>query len=141
MLQEYKPFPPPQQPRKVDLQLESGEYFLSGSQKASRAEGEKVDRQREAVEERKRKREEAFQPPKVCAGTEALGFCRLGLWCWGWLFRFEELGSVGTSGRWRRRICERCSLKVIICLQIFRTCDCEGLALKGSDFGRLCDSV
>jgi ribosomal RNA assembly protein len=27
-VKEYTPFPPPQQPRKEDLQIESGEYFL-----------------------------------------------------------------------------------------------------------------
>jgi ribosomal RNA assembly protein len=32
----YTPFPPPQQPSKIDLQLESGEYFLSAELKAAK---------------------------------------------------------------------------------------------------------
>ena len=64
-MQEYTPFPPPQQPRKVDLEMESGEYFLTATQKASRAEHEKQERQREAQDAKKRKREEPYLPPKV----------------------------------------------------------------------------
>ncbi|CAI5502621.1 unnamed protein product [Closterium sp. Naga37s-1] len=61
----YTPFPPPQQPSKIDLALESGEYFLSAERKAAKKHAEKMEKQEEAVEEKKRKREEAFQPPKV----------------------------------------------------------------------------
>lgn len=37
----YTPFPPPQMPSKIDLQLESGEYFLKASQKEEKAEAKR----------------------------------------------------------------------------------------------------
>jgi ribosomal RNA assembly protein len=57
-------FPPPQQPRKIDLQMASGEYFMKGwEKKAKEKEGKEVVRQ-----EKKRVREEErskdFVPPK-----------------------------------------------------------------------------
>ncbi|KAK6933882.1 Krr1, KH1 domain [Dillenia turbinata] len=61
---EYTPFPPPPQPSKVDLQLESGEYFLSDKKKFAKKWQEKQERQAEKVAENKRKREAAFVPPK-----------------------------------------------------------------------------
>lgn len=60
----YTPFPPPQQPSKVDLQLESGEYFLSAEKKAAKKWQEKQEKQSEKAVENKRKREAAFVPPK-----------------------------------------------------------------------------
>ncbi|XP_058095042.1 KRR1 small subunit processome component [Magnolia sinica] len=60
----YTPFPPPQQPSKVDLQLESGEYFLSDQKKLAKKWQEKQEKQAEKTAENKRKREAAFIPPK-----------------------------------------------------------------------------
>ncbi|CAL1373257.1 unnamed protein product [Linum trigynum] len=61
---EYTPFPPPQQPSKFDIQLETGEYFLSEQKKTAKKWREKQDKQAEKSAENKRKREEAFVPPK-----------------------------------------------------------------------------
>lgn len=60
----YTPFPPPQEKSKVDLQIESGEYFL-GKQARERAEKEKrLEKQQEAKVEKQRARELEFEAPK-----------------------------------------------------------------------------
>ena len=61
---DYTPFPPPQQPSKVDLQLESGEYFLSQEQRTARAKAAQAERQAAKTQERQKQREEAFVAPK-----------------------------------------------------------------------------
>ncbi|XP_024020642.1 KRR1 small subunit processome component [Morus notabilis] len=60
----YTPFPPPQQPSKIDIQLETGEYFLSDKTKSAKKWQEKQEKQAEKTAENKRKREAAFVPPE-----------------------------------------------------------------------------
>ncbi|XP_031384130.1 KRR1 small subunit processome component homolog isoform X2 [Punica granatum] len=60
----YTPFPPPPQPSKIDLQLESGEYFLTNKKKLEKKWLEKQEKQAEKTAENKRKREAAFLPPE-----------------------------------------------------------------------------
>ncbi|CAE6505143.1 unnamed protein product [Rhizoctonia solani] len=59
----YTPFPPAQLPRKVDLELESGEYFLKAKDKQAKEEAKRKAKQAEASAERKKEREEAFVAP------------------------------------------------------------------------------
>jgi ribosomal RNA assembly protein len=60
----YTPFPPPQEKSKVDLQIESGEYFLGKQAKERAVREERIDKQREKKTEKEREREKQFQPPK-----------------------------------------------------------------------------
>ncbi|KAL0736305.1 hypothetical protein Bca4012_012515 [Brassica carinata] len=61
---EYTPFPPPQPPSKVDMQLESGEYFMSNEKKSAKKWQEKQEKQTEKSTEKKRKRDDSFVPPE-----------------------------------------------------------------------------
>ncbi|KAJ3123647.1 Ribosomal RNA assembly protein mis3 [Nowakowskiella sp. JEL0407] len=61
---EYTPFPPAQTPRKIDLQIESGEYFLSSEMKKSEELRVKKEKQEINLEKKKKERNEAFVPPK-----------------------------------------------------------------------------
>ncbi|RDB19545.1 KRR1 small subunit processome component [Hypsizygus marmoreus] len=59
----YTPFPPAQLPRKVDLQLESGEYFLHSDEKQARESERKRQKQAETTAKRREERAEAFVAP------------------------------------------------------------------------------
>jgi ribosomal RNA assembly protein len=60
----YTPFPPAQQPSKVDMQLESGEYFMNEEQRLNKKQSEKKAAAAAKVDDRKRRRDAAFEAPK-----------------------------------------------------------------------------
>ena len=61
---KYTPFPPPQPPSKIDLQLESGEYFLKENEKKQKKHDEKEQAQLEKFAQKKKERELPFVAPK-----------------------------------------------------------------------------
>ncbi|KJA21646.1 hypothetical protein HYPSUDRAFT_67573 [Hypholoma sublateritium FD-334 SS-4] len=63
----YTPFPPAQLPRKVDLQLESGEYFLKQSDKETWETQKRKQKQAETSEKKQALRAEAFVAPEETA--------------------------------------------------------------------------
>ena len=60
----YTPFPPAQEKSKVDLQIESGEYFLGKEAKARATRERREDAMKEKMDERMRKREVDYEAPK-----------------------------------------------------------------------------
>ncbi|EAW14002.1 90S preribosome/SSU processome component KRR1 [Aspergillus clavatus NRRL 1] len=60
----YTPFPPAPEKSKVDLQIESGEYFLSKEAKERAQKEEVMERQRVKREEKMQERAKAFVPPE-----------------------------------------------------------------------------
>ncbi|KAI9741700.1 MAG: ribosomal RNA assembly protein krr1 [Cirrosporium novae-zelandiae] len=60
----YTPFPPPREKSKVDLQIESGEYFLGKQAKERVAQEERIEKQRTKQAEKIKDREKDFEAPK-----------------------------------------------------------------------------
>lgn len=60
----YTPFPPAQLPRKVDLEIESGEYFLSKREKEVKKLEERREHQEEKQKERDAERKKDFTAPR-----------------------------------------------------------------------------
>ena len=63
----YTPFPPAPEKSKVDLQIESGEYFLGKQARERAARAERVEEQKQKKEEKKREREREFVAPEESA--------------------------------------------------------------------------
>ncbi|RDW79605.1 KRR1 small subunit processome component [Coleophoma cylindrospora] len=60
----YTPFPPAQEKSKVDLQIESGEYFLGKQAKERAAREERIEKQKEKKAEKLVEREKEYAAPK-----------------------------------------------------------------------------
>jgi ribosomal RNA assembly protein len=60
----YTPFPPAPEKSKVDLQIESGEYFLGKEAKERAAQNDRKEKQKQRKDEKAREREAEFVPPE-----------------------------------------------------------------------------
>lgn len=69
----YTPFPPAPEKSKVDLQIESGEFFLSKQAKERRAREDRDQRVRERMEEKRLERAADFVPPTESGDADAMG--------------------------------------------------------------------
>eukprot|EP00301_Raphidiophrys_heterophryoidea_P019113 c4092_g1_i1.p1 GENE.c4092_g1_i1~~c4092_g1_i1.p1 ORF type:complete len:413 (+),score=137.08 c4092_g1_i1:41-1240(+) len=61
---EYTPFPPEQTPRKVDIAMETGEYFLSKKEKSDNRRNTLAQKQAESTAHRQQQRQQQYIAPK-----------------------------------------------------------------------------
>jgi ribosomal RNA assembly protein len=59
----YTPFPPPQEKSKIDLQIESGEYFLSRQAKERQAKEVREEKMKAKLDAKRKQREQDFVAP------------------------------------------------------------------------------
>jgi ribosomal RNA assembly protein len=60
----YTPFPPPQEKSKVDLEIESGEYFLGKHAKERKAKEERQEKMKDKMNAKRKKRMAAYVAPE-----------------------------------------------------------------------------
>lgn len=60
----YTPFPPPQEKSKVDLQIESGEYFLGKHAKERKAREDREDKMKDKMDAKRRERMMEYMAPE-----------------------------------------------------------------------------
>jgi ribosomal RNA assembly protein len=62
--EEKSPFPPAQTPRKVDIQLETGEFWMKDKEKKAKKMEEKLQKQKEKTDAKRAEKEKAFIAPE-----------------------------------------------------------------------------
>jgi ribosomal RNA assembly protein len=66
----YTPFPPPQEKSKVDLQIESGEYFLGKHAKERKVQEEREDKMKDKMDAKRRERMADYVAPEEDGGEK-----------------------------------------------------------------------
>jgi len=67
----YTPFPPPLPPRKVDLEMETGEYWLKPQIKKAKAEKDKLKKEIETKRQRQEEKAKVYEAPEETAEDTA----------------------------------------------------------------------
>jgi len=62
---EYTPFPPAQTPRKADLLMESGEYFMNEKEKKTKKDEAKGKKREEKMKAKEEKRNKIYEEPEI----------------------------------------------------------------------------
>ncbi|EGR31059.1 ribosomal RNA assembly, putative [Ichthyophthirius multifiliis] len=62
---EYTPFPPEQQPRKIDIEIQTGEYFLKESEKKQNNLKQKIIKQENKIQQKMDQKSKLYEAPEI----------------------------------------------------------------------------